>query len=300
MGRDILVLEARLVGWKTNLVLTTSHLESGSEKFEPCSAKKRKLQYEQLLRLLLTQELPPAESIQVCGGDFNLRETEDTEVRNLLRKAGVAADDAIDAFVAAGKPAAAFCTWKRKINPSMSAPMKARYDRMIFCPGGTDFSLVKPEGMRLLGVQDVTGIDSMTNQRAGFTTPSDHMGVLCTFQMFGEREETDVLNVSESARTVTSSENKKRRSGEEERELRAEAALKRFRQVEAVRDVDVSCSSASSRESWACNACTFINSINPSIANDAIVCELCGNARSEDFLSSQSRPLSATHFSNGK
>jgi predicted kinase/endonuclease/exonuclease/phosphatase family metal-dependent hydrolase len=174
MGRHVLSVETQLAGWDTSVVLMTAHLESCKENSEI-----RMLQYEQLLRLIVKA---PATCVQICGGDFNLREAEDKKARKRLKDSGVDVELAVDTFDAAGRPFEASCTWRRKMDKTAGAKsIQARFDRQMFRSGDADFSLVVEDGVSLLGLQDVSGIDGETACRAGFTTPSDHMGILCQY-----------------------------------------------------------------------------------------------------------------------
>ena len=312
MGRDLLIVETKVQGFSTPIRFITSHMESGSEKFEPQSAAIRKQQYEQLLRTLCQES---SDRVQIACGDFNLREAEDTAVRSKLKKAGVAVARAVDAYVAAGSPAAARETFKRKITPSMASPITARYDRQVYVDGsgeGAEFSLMA-NGMRLVGQQDVVGIDAMTARQAGFSTPSDHMGLLCFYHLGGAAATMGGGGgsvVGAGAGSVASGQSGQPRTLQEERALRAEAALKRARvgvaapsspigesvvaasddappskrskhdeAAAAAGDADVVfLSSEPSRHSdpdvpWACSICTLLN------APDATQCEACENER---------------------
>jgi predicted kinase len=96
-------------------------------------------------------------------------------------------DIAVDAFEAAGRPFEANSTWRRKMDKAPSArSMQARFDRQIFRSGTTDFSLSR-DSFCLLGVEDVAGVDEATSCSAGFTTPSDHMGIICDY-VLGARD----------------------------------------------------------------------------------------------------------------
>jgi predicted kinase/endonuclease/exonuclease/phosphatase family metal-dependent hydrolase len=173
MGRLILSAETRMKGSDQIISLMTTHLESGKE-----NSGKRMLQYEQLLLLMLEA---PASSVQICGGDLNLREAEDKTVRKRLVGSGVDPNLAVDAFDAAGRPYEANCTWRRKMDKTANAAsVQARFDRLLFRSGQMNISLVD-DSFRLLGLEDVAEIDHATSCKAGFTTPSDHMGILCEY-----------------------------------------------------------------------------------------------------------------------
>jgi predicted kinase/endonuclease/exonuclease/phosphatase family metal-dependent hydrolase len=173
MGRYILRMEVRCVGSLASVCLMTSHLESCKQNSET-----RMLQYEQLLRLIIQA---PLSQLQLCGGDFNLREAEDRMVRKRLKASGVDADAAVDSFDAAGRPLDASCTWSRIMDKTPTATsIKARFDRQLFRPGSTAFSLLNG-GFKLLGVDHVPGIDESIARSSGFATPSDHMGILCEY-----------------------------------------------------------------------------------------------------------------------
>jgi len=295
MGRDLLSVDFGFhAGTSRTFTVITSHLESGSAQYEPASCAKRKQQYEHLLRkvLSLASSSPNRLGIVTCG-DFNLREAEDKEVRAKLKKAGVDCDLVVDAFVSAGSPAAARETWVRKINPSMATPMKARYDRQLY-NGPSDaaarFSLMTG-GMRLVGCRDVPGVDRLTSERSGFTTPSDHMGILCLYCFVGEgRAVADAL--------ATSSGTIRRRSDDDERALRADAAAKRLRLATgggaaatiggeegvspaarlgggAVAEDDVVLVFVGSKNTtWSCQACTYVN-----VDAKREECEMCGTSK---------------------
>ena len=291
MGRDILRVDFGFhTGTSRTLTIITSHLESGSAQYEPASCTKRKQQYEQILRkvLSLASSAPDRLGIVTCG-DFNLREAEDKEVRAKLKKAGVDCDFVVDAFVSAGSPATARDTWVRKINPSMATPMKARYDRQLYngpSSASSRFSLMAG-GIRLLGCRDVTGVDRLTAERAGFTTPSDHMGILCFYHFVGGgRAVADALATSGTIR---------RRSDDDERALRAEAAAKRLRLATGGGEEGASLAArvgggdiggfpgeqdsaadlaGSKYDIWSCQACTFDN-----IDAKREECEMCGTSK---------------------
>jgi predicted kinase/endonuclease/exonuclease/phosphatase family metal-dependent hydrolase len=187
MGRHILLVETQLAGWNTNIILMTAHLESCKENSEI-----RVLQYEQLLRLIVQA---PAACVQICGGDFNLREAEDKKARKRLKDAGIDVGLVVDTYDAAGRPFEASCTWRRKMDKTADArSIQARFDRQMFRSGSADFKLAAEDGVTLLGLQDVAGIDGETACRAGFSTPSDHFGIFCEY-ILGDELQT----VSKSA-----------------------------------------------------------------------------------------------------
>jgi predicted kinase/endonuclease/exonuclease/phosphatase family metal-dependent hydrolase len=191
MGRYILWTEALFSESSTPIWLMTTHMESCKE-----NSVKRMAQYEQLLRLIVQA---PDSTIQICGGDFNLREAEDRNIRKRLKKSGVDTDTAVDAFDAAGRPFDATFTWRRRMNTSATATsMQARFDRQLFRSGRSDVSLVD-SSFSLLGLDDVAGIDEKTVLRAGFSTPSDHMGILCEYA-FGSGQQFSTSSVVSNAR----------------------------------------------------------------------------------------------------
>jgi endonuclease/exonuclease/phosphatase family metal-dependent hydrolase/predicted kinase len=194
MGRYILRIEVRFAGSPASVSLMTSHLESCKQ-----NSQTRMLQYEQLLRLIIEA---PANQLQLCCGDFNLREAEDRMVRKRLKASGVDADAAVDSFDAAGRPLDASSTWSRIMDKTQTATsVKARFDRQLFRPGSTAFSLWNGS-FKLLGTDIVPGIDESIVRSSGFATPSDHMGILCEYTCGSDRAALLPLEVNAFAECV--------------------------------------------------------------------------------------------------
>ena len=183
MGRDILSCVVRRRNNTVDILILTTHLESGTE---PRAVNTRANQYRQVLRRLVCLSDPNDYSshARILCGDFNLREDEDSEVRNNLEDFG---SSFYDAHTVTSSPHP--YTWKRKY-PLSKYPAQARFDRQIYSGSISNCSY------SLVGCESIPEMNELLVKSCGYRTPSDHFGVLCRYQLLGIIQQ--VLSISSS------------------------------------------------------------------------------------------------------
>jgi predicted kinase/endonuclease/exonuclease/phosphatase family metal-dependent hydrolase len=192
MGRFILFLEAKCILWNCAVHLLTTHLES-------CRANSatRMLQYEQLLRLMISTQSSPSCPLQICGGDFNLRDFEEKAVKKRLRANAVDVSGVLDAFIEAGSPVEACFSWRRTMeNAAGKPPAQARFDRILYASNASRLHLLQ-SSFCLWGTQDADDLDPEVARLSGFTTASDHMGLRSEFSLSNSENTGPNLLLSE-------------------------------------------------------------------------------------------------------
>ncbi|NXJ59160.1 TYDP2 phosphodiesterase, partial [Rostratula benghalensis] len=157
MMRNLLVVHVSVSG--NELCLMTSHLESTKNH-----SKERVKQ----LQIVLNRMQEESESTTVIfGGDTNLRDSEITKLGHLP-------NNVMDIWEFLGKPQHCRYTWDTHSNTNLDAPYKCkmRFDRIYFRPAAQEGHII-PRSM------DLIGLEKLDCGRF----PSDHWGLLCTFDV---------------------------------------------------------------------------------------------------------------------
>jgi endonuclease/exonuclease/phosphatase family metal-dependent hydrolase len=174
MGRDILSCVVRSRNNTVDILILTTHLESGTG---PRAVNTRTNQYRQVLQRLICPSDPNDYSPRACilCGDFNLREDEDSEVRNNIEGFG---SSFYDAHTVTNSPHP--YTWKRKY-PYSKYFAHARFDRQMY--SGSIFIKNIDCSYSLVGCESISETNELLIESCGYRTPSDHFGVLCRYQL---------------------------------------------------------------------------------------------------------------------